>query len=129
MESETIHVEGTAPGGFKGSIGFRDNFDARAWLLFILIVLQGILVYIVLNQEADRERRYTGTAQFLAEIIQQGKSSSSEHALIVGNQKAIIEAQRAMTGEQRIQTYVLTLDEKQRKGLNLQEPEGLRNRR
>ena len=122
MNSDILYVEGNLPGGVKVSGGFKENLDARAWLLFILIILQGALIYMVVLQETDRERRYSGTQTLLATILSQVAEAKADHIIM---QKSL----NTITTEQRVQTYVLTLDEKQRKGLNMQEPEGLRNRR
>ena len=116
-----VEVEGSV-GSTKVKASFRDNLSADVALRILELILIGVLIYIVVDQETDRERRYTATNMALASLIQQGAANKIDH-------NSLLDAQKLMAAEQRIQTYVLTLDEKQRKGLNLREPTELRDRR
>ena len=119
--SASMTMEASLPGGLKGRMSFRDKLSAQEWLLFILMIMQGLMIYLLVNQEGDRERRYSGTNAAILQLVQQNEK-------VIKGHDEILSAQKANSVEQRIQTYVLTRDEAQRKALNMQMPDELRDR-
>lgn len=121
MDNAALEVEGSV-GGIKGIARFRDSLSADISLHLILIIMMGVLIYLVVGQENDRERRYTSTNQALLQLLADSKRASEERA-------ALLRIQTSIINEAKIQTYVLTRTEVQRQALQLTEPEELRQRR
>jgi len=125
-EGSAIVLEGDLPGGVHAKASFRDRVSVTEVLLLLLIALQSVSVYYMNQQDGDRENRYAGLTKVMGQLVTQvaeiSATNKSDHAQVFIYEKAA-------AAEQRVQTYVLTLDDKARKALNLQEPEELRARR
>ncbi len=116
--TETTTVELHAPGGFWGKLSgiTTDNI-----LHLIIITLLGVLIVMVKDSDNDRDKRYVGLQVQVNEMLRQGRQTQD-------NQQTILKALAAMNVEQQATTYVLTLNEAERKKLNLTMPDSLRNR-
>jgi hypothetical protein len=120
MENAALEVEGSV-GSVKGAARFRDTLSVDVALHLVIITMLGILIYLVVLQENDRERRYTATNLSMMQTLEEIKKAAIDHSVLLRNQVAII-------GEIEGIPYVLTLTEPERKALKLQMPDSLRKK-
>ena len=120
-QAAAFTVEGHLPGGSGWSAEIRDRVTGEGFLYLIVIAMLAALIYLVVHQENDRERRYGDTNSRLAELAITNRQ-------IISNQQVILDYLKSSSQEQEIQTYVLTLNEAQRKALNLTMPRALIDR-
>lgn len=120
-EESAVIVDASAPGGFKGSISFRDSLNAEHVLHLLLVMGIFAILYLIFVDSADRERRYGAMAAALAQVVVEVQKSNLAHDKLLANMASI-------NTEARVQTYVITLEPEQRKKLNLAMPDELRQR-
>ena len=120
-DSGLLSVE--APGGWKGRL---EGIDTKAVLLGLLLLATSIMVGYQwhLDRLSDEEARkgYLNQHKITQELLKN----------VIANQKAIID----MVGESRRyaredigeMTYILTLSQQRREGLQLEMPQSLRQR-
>lgn len=117
-ERDSIVLEAHGPAGFWGRI---TGLNAQNVLLFLLVAMMGVLLYMIKSSDDDRDRRYVDLQRQIAEMLKQS-------GVVQDNQRTILQAIASTTEEQRSITYVLTLNERERKLLNLTMPASLRDR-
>lgn len=103
VSDDTTEAGLTGPGGW--GLKFRGSNELLLMLLLIACMAGGV-GYIILSHEANAKDRDTAQLQRDMTIIKAIETQAK-------NQEAMI--------------YVLTLDDKQRKALNLTKPEALRD--
>ncbi len=121
QEKEDGHgaiVEIHAPAGFWGKV---TGLTAHDFFLFVIVLMLGVLIFMVQKSDSDRERRYADLQQQLSAIAASDKTT-------ISNQMVILRAVADVAEEQKATTYVLTLNQKQREALKLQEPKSIRDR-
>lgn len=108
----------------QGPVGLRaklTNVSSDAVMHFILIILMLGLMYMIYNGENER-------LLFRKDMYRSIQEQINNNKIIQTDQNIILKSITDVNEEQKATTYVLTLDEQQRKALKLDMPIVLRNR-
>lgn len=111
-------VEVHGPANIWGRIS---GINTQGFFLFLIVCMQAVLVYMIVQSDRDREIRYIG-------LQQQLRLTEENDKLLRTNQDMFKKVVESVVEEQKVTTYVLTLSDTERKGLRLTMPESLKGR-
>lgn len=124
QESE---LEVRAPGGWSG----RLSGDSSTLLVIGVQLAIGLMIYGILemHQQTITERIEAAiNTQRERDVKRHSESLAKQNEILI-NQVRALEAMNEVLREARVQTYVLSLDEKQRRLLNFNVPQDVIQRR